>query len=63
MKLLIIQPSPASCHFFPLSYKYSPQQTVLKHALSLKVFEKRVRVRQKRLHLSVHWEGRYAILQ
>jgi hypothetical protein len=66
MKLLIIQPSPASCHFFPLRSIYSPQQPVLKYALSLKVFEKRVWFRQKHqkeLHLPVCWEGRYATVQ
>jgi len=30
MKLLIMQSSPASCHFLPLRSKYSPQYPVLK---------------------------------
>jgi hypothetical protein len=30
MKLLIMQSSAASCHFLPLSFKYSPQHPVLK---------------------------------
>jgi len=31
MKLLIIQSSPASCHFFPPRFKYSPQLPIPKH--------------------------------
>jgi hypothetical protein len=30
-----MQSSPASCHFFPLSSKYSPQHPLLKHPSSL----------------------------
>jgi hypothetical protein len=35
MKLLIMQSSPASCHFLPLRSKYSPQQRVLNHPQSM----------------------------
>jgi hypothetical protein len=31
MKLLVIQSSPASCHFLPFRYKHSPQHPVLKY--------------------------------
>jgi hypothetical protein len=34
MKLLIMQFSPASCHFIPLRFKYS-QHSVLKHPWSI----------------------------
>jgi hypothetical protein len=30
-----MQSSPASCHFLPLSSKYSPQHPVLKHPQSV----------------------------
>jgi hypothetical protein len=35
MKLLIMQSSPASCHFLSLKSKYSPQHPVLKHPQSV----------------------------
>jgi hypothetical protein len=35
MKLLIMQSSPASRHFLPLRFKYSPQHPVLRHPQSL----------------------------
>jgi hypothetical protein len=35
MKLLIMQSSPASCHFLPLRSKYSPQCPVLRHFQSM----------------------------
>jgi hypothetical protein len=35
MKLLIMQSSPASCHFLPLRYKYYPQHLVHKHPQSV----------------------------
>jgi hypothetical protein len=35
MKLLIMQSSPASCHFLPTRSKHSPQHRVLKHPLPL----------------------------
>jgi hypothetical protein len=35
MKLLIMQSSPASCHFLPLRSKYSPQHPVLRHHQSV----------------------------
>jgi len=31
MKFLIMQPSPASCHFLQLRCKYSPQHPLLRH--------------------------------
>jgi hypothetical protein len=34
MKLLIMQSSPASCHFLPLRSKYSPQRHFVKHPKS-----------------------------
>jgi len=35
MKLIIMQSSPASHHFFPYTSKYSPQHPVLLHPLSI----------------------------
>jgi len=35
MKFLITQYSPASCHFIPLTYKYSPQHPALKQRESV----------------------------
>jgi len=35
MTLLIIQSSPASCHFLQLRFKYSPQHPALKHSQSM----------------------------
>jgi hypothetical protein len=35
MKLLIMQSSPASCHFLTLRSKYSPQHPVLRHLRSV----------------------------
>jgi hypothetical protein len=35
MKLLIMQSSPAFCHFLHLRSKYSPQHTVLKYPQSM----------------------------
>jgi hypothetical protein len=35
MKLLIMQPSPASCQLIPLRTKYPPQHPVLKHPQSI----------------------------
>jgi len=35
MKLLIVLPVPASCHFLPFRTKYSPQHPVIKHPHSM----------------------------
>jgi len=35
MKFLVVKSSPASCHFLPLSSKYSPQHPVLRHPQSV----------------------------
>jgi hypothetical protein len=40
MKLLIMQPSPTSCHFITLRAKYSPQHPVLKHIQSVNMFHR-----------------------
>jgi hypothetical protein len=38
MKLLIMQSSPASRHFLPLSNKYSPQHPVIRYSQSIRSF-------------------------
>jgi hypothetical protein len=58
MNLIIIQPSPASYHIYPLDFKHSPQHPVLRHP-SLYVLSL---IWETKIHTHQHYRKNYSFV-